>query len=384
MKRIITYIILLLPVLWCSCGADDKASSGADDMSWPLFRGNASLNGNTHVCVPKNPVLLWTYKSGMRTVSSPIVSEGTTYWCDKKGRIVGVDLTGNPVFEYDLASAVEATPMICDSVLYIGRLDGRLSAVSLARKDTIWSFETMGQLSASPNRVDFDGRKAIVFGSYDNYLYCVDEQTGREITRFESGYYLNGAVALWKNHVLFGGCDSWVRVIDCKTGLPADSLLLDAYIPSSPAVMGDYVYIGDYSGNVYELILEKGKITHSRKMMEATQESGSLVSVPAITHNRVYILSSDRYLYAIDRVDGSVRWKYLLKGKVGESSPVVSCGKILVCTKTGIVSLLDVETGELLWEYDTGEQIIGSPAVIRDHFFILTSKGSLFCFGKNR
>ncbi|MDR0349857.1 MAG: serine/threonine protein kinase, partial [Tannerella sp.] len=44
----------------------------------------------------------------------------------------------------------------------------------------------------------FAGRKAIVFGSYDNYLYCVDAVTGRELNRFQSGYYLNGAAALWK------------------------------------------------------------------------------------------------------------------------------------------------------------------------------------------
>ena len=77
-------------------------------------------------------------------------------------------------------------------------------------------------------------------------------------------------------------------------------------------------------------------------------------------------------------------WRYLLKGQVGESSPVVCDGKVLICTKTGIVSILDAATGELLWEYDTGEQIIGSPAVIKDHFLVLSSKGTLFCFGKGK
>ena len=73
----------------------------------------------------------------------------------------------------------------------------------------------------------------------------------------------------------------------------------------------------------------------------------------------------------------------MLKGNVGESSPVVCKDKIIACTKTGIISILDTENGNLLWEYDTGEQIVGSPAVIKDHFFVLTTKGTLFCFGKN-
>lgn len=366
------------------CESEENAVDTEGGMNWPLFRGDASLSGYTNVSLPAEPALLWSYKSSTRTVSSPIVYQGTTYWCDRNGKVRGVDPEGKLVFEYDLQTPVEATPMIHDSVLYIGRLDGYLTALSIARKDTLWNFETMGQISASPNRIGFEGRKAIVFGSYDNYLYCVDEQTGQEINRFESGYYLNGAVALWKKHILFGGCDSWMRIIHSQTGVPTDSLVLEAYIPSSPAVMGDYVYVGDYAGNIYELYLESGKIARQRKFVAASDESGSFVSVPALTDEMLYVLSGDRYLYARDRMDGVVKWKYMLKGKVGESSPVVSYDKVIVCTKTGIVSLLDANNGKLVWEYDTGEQIIGSPAVIKDHFFILTSKGTLFCFGRKK
>lgn len=386
MRKIYLYMCVAVCVAVClaACGSGGGTGGDAGDLDWLIFRGNSSLSGYTDRSLPRDPVLLWSYKGGVRTVSSPVVCGGTTYWCDKNGRISGIGLAGNPVFSYELGTQVEATPMICDSVLYIGGLDGRMSAVALSRKDTLWNFGTMGQISASPNRVDFGGRKAIVFGSYDNYLYCVDEHTGREIGRFESGYYLNGAIALWKKHVVFGGCDSWVRVIDCRTGMPTDSLLLDAYVPSSPAIMGDYVYVGDYTGNIYELYLEDGKIARKRKIVVAEEENGSFVSVPAIRDNTLYILSGDRYLYAIDRMDGSVNWKYLLKGNAGESSPLVCGDKVLVCTKTGIVSVLDTDNGRLLWEYDTGEQIVGSPAVIKDHFFILTAKGTLFCFGKKQ
>lgn len=382
MRGLYLFICMLISLMGCRSG--DELSDNAGDQDWLIFRGNSSLSGYTETSLPKKPTLLWNYKGGVRTVSSPIVSQGTTYWCDKRGNVMGVDLNGNLAFEYDLGTPVEATPMICDSVLYIGRLDGWMSAISLARKDTLWNFETLGQISASPNRISFEGRKAVVFGSYDNYLYCVDERSGEEISRFESGYYLNGAVALWKKHVIFGGCDSWMRIINCKTGIPTDSLLLDAYVPSSPAIMGDYVYVGDYAGNIYEMYLEGGKITHQRKMVVATDDSGSFVSVPAITNKMLYVLSSDRNLYAVDRVDGTVKWKYLLKGNVGESSPVVCADKVIVCTKTGIVSILDASDGRLLWEYDTGEQIVSSPAVIKDHFLILTAKGTLFCFGSGQ
>ena len=385
MKRS-SFVFCLLSIVYClltGCGGGTGFHSGSGELEWPLFRGDPSLSGYTDVRLPQNPVLLWTFNSNARTSSSPVIAGGTTYWSDKRGHIRGVDLTGKQVYDYDFQTAVEATPMIHDSVLYIGRIDGWMSAISLSQKDTLWNFETMGQLNASANCANFEGRKAVVFGSYDNFLYCLDSRTGEEINRFESGYYINGAVALWKQYVLFGGCDAWLRVIDCQTGIATDSLLLDNYIPASPAIIGDFCYVGDYSGNIYECQLEKGKIVRHQKIVEAGNDD-SFVSVPAVTSGNLYFLTHDRHLCSINRKDGTVRWKYLLKGNTGESSPVVCKDKIIVCTKTGIVSILDATTGTLEWEYDTGEQITASPAVIKDRFYILTGKGTLFCFGEKK
>ena len=375
------YIFLLGLFVACNGNTDSSVSQGK--MDWNIFRGDEYFSGYTDIRLPDNPVLLWTYKSEKRTDASPVIDKGVTYWSDSRGRILGVGMNGKLNFEYDLQTAVNATPMIFDSNLYVGRIDGIMTAISLEKKDTVWNYETMGQLSASPNRVNFKGRQAIVFGSYDNFLYCVDAKNGDLFNSFETGYYLNGAVALQKQHVIFGGCDAWLRIINCETGVSTDSLLLDAYIPSSPAIMGDYCYIGDYYGNIYELLLEKGKIVNQKKIMESSGESSSFVSVPAISSKAVYFLSDDRHLYSVDRKDGTVIWKYMLKGNPGESSPVVCKDKVIVCTKTGIITILDVKNGNPVWEYDTGEQIMGSPAVIRDHFMILTAKGTLFCFGKS-
>ncbi|GAB6010913.1 outer membrane protein assembly factor BamB family protein [Viscerimonas tarda] len=377
MKILIKSWFILFIFVGCSNTSPDKER---DAESWPLFRGDAQFSGYTDVEIAEHPALLWTYKSESRTASSPVVYKKTAYWCDKRGQIYGVDINGKRCFSYDFGTAVEATPMIDDSILYIGRIDGLMSALSLARQDTVWNFETFGQISASPNIGAFKGRQAVIFGSYDNFLYCLDKKTGAEIDRFESGYYINGAVALWKDCFISGGCDAWLRIIDGGAGISSDSLQLDTYIPASPAINGDYCYIADHSGNIYEIILKEGKIAQSKKIVAAKDDSGTFVSVPALSAQTLYILSDDRNLYAINRQDGSIRWKYLQKGDSGESSPLVCSDKVISCTKNGFVSLLDAESGELLWEYDTGEQITASPAVIKGYFYILTVKGTLFCF----
>ena len=212
--------------------------------------------------------------------------------------------------------------MLHDSVLYIGRIDGALAAISLSKRDTLWCYRTEGQISASPNVVDFGREKALVVGSYDNYMYCIDLRSGVLRSKFESGYYINGAVATHKRHAIFGGCDAWLRIVDCQKGEVTDSLQLDGYIPASPAIAEENIYIGDYSGNIYEIRTDKGRIYDYRTLLAAEENSGALVSVPAVTPDVLYITSSDKYLFAIDRTTGKELWRYLLKGNIGDSSPV--------------------------------------------------------------
>jgi len=381
--KVQTTTLFLFSVLILSTCKNKTGRVNDNSADWNIFRGNTALTAYTDVPLPDSPQLLWTFKSDSHTKSSPIVYKKVVYWSNKRGRIFGINIDGKQVFDYAMETAVDATPMIHDSVLYIGRIDGFLYAISLAKQDTLWSFETWGQIAASPNLINIDNTKAIIFGSYDNYLYCLDMKNGEEINRYPSGYYINGAVAQSNGFVAYGGCDGWFRVVDCISGIQTDSMEVEAYIPASPAISKDWCYVADYSGNIYEIRLDKGKIVESKKIAESQDESRNFVSVPAVSDKMVYIVSDDRNIYAIDRKDGSIAWKYLLKGNTGESSPVVCKDKLLVCTKSGIVSIHDANTGNLLWEYDTGEQIIASPAVINGCFYILTFKGTLFCFGEN-
>jgi len=375
LKFIIKSWFILILLFACN-----KTHSDNTPNNWLIFRGNPALSGYTNASLPDKPILLWSFKSDFPTKSSPVVYNQVAYWSNRRGRIFGVNIEGKQVFDYAMETAVDATPMIYDSTLYIGRIDGKLSAISLAKRDTLWNFETFGQISASPNRINFDGREAVIVGSYDNNLYCIDSHNGKEINRYESGYYINGAVAQSNNFIVYGGCDGWLRVVDCISGIQTDSLDIGVYIPASPAISNNQCYLADYTGNIYEINLDRGKIVSSKKLIESADESRSFVSVPAVSDKMVYVVSDDRNLYAINRKDGSIAWKYLLKGNTGESSPVICNGRLLVCTRSGIVSIHDAKTGDLLWEYDTGEQIVASPAVVNGCFYILTFKGTLFCF----
>ncbi len=389
MKRWLTCALPVL-CLCSSCAVVNEYATGEPSRDWVVFRGSPSLCGYTGCALPDAPRLLWSRAVHTRTVAAPIVYGGWVYTLDRKGRLRRFSPDGDSLTVHDFKTAVEASFVVDDSTLYVGRIDGHVCAYSITGKKVIWDFETMGQISGSPNLVG----DHVLVGSYDGSMYTLQQATGRKTGQVVTGYYINGTAAVWKRYMMFGGCDAWVRVVDLVTGETTDSLELDTYVPASPAILDGVACACDYNGSVYEMTLDNGRIVKHRRLASATgdcqtevsptdggsgAESG-VVSMPTMTREAVYILSGERHITCIDRASGKVRWRKMLRGVTGECSPIVAQDRVLVCTKDGHVSILDCDNGKELWHYETGEPIVASPAVIGDRFYILTSRGTLLGF----
>jgi outer membrane protein assembly factor BamB len=352
--------------------------SSPDSSAWRYFRADAAMSGYTATALPHSPALLWSYRSHTRTVASPVVHGGVVYWNDKRGNIRGVSAAGDSCFFYSYGASMDSNPLIENGVMYTGRNDGRMCALSLAACDTLWTFKTCGQISGAPALIG----GSLVFGSYDNFMYSVDAASGKELARFESGYYINGSVACWRGYALYGGCDGWLRMVDVGNGAEVAAVELKAYIPASAAVRGSAAYVNDYAGNLYELSLSSGGMKLERVLCEADDGEGQSTSMPAVSAHMACCLGGDGYLRAFSRASGREMWRALLTGKAGESSPLICRNRVIACSKSGQIAILDAATGKQLWEYDAGEQIVGSPAVVSGRFYVLTARGTLLCFGR--
>ena len=375
----LTYVPLVL--FFCaSCTQINEYLTGAQDRDWTIYRGSPSLCGYTGCALPDAPQLLWSVETRTRTVAAPVVYDGWVYTLDRKGCLRRFSMVGDSASVYDFQTTIEASFVAGDSMLYAGRTDGYVNAYDINKQQVVWEFETLGQISGSPNLVDGQ----LLVGSYDGSMYTLDSKSGRKTGQFETGYYINGTAAVWQGYMMFGGCDKWVRVVDIATGTVTDSVALDSYVPASPAILDGVACACDYNGNVYEMKLDGGKISDLRKLVTATEDNaeqdGGVVSMPTLTRTDVFILSGDRHICCIGRSSGQVRWKKMLRGVTGECSPLVAKDRVLVCTKDGHVSILGAKDGTELWHYETGEPIVASPAVIRDYFFVLTARGTLLCF----
>ena len=391
MKKSLIFALLVLCFLY-SCSAISDLPDNMQSDNWTIFRGSPSLSGNSECSVPAVPQLRWSRTVQTRTVASPIVCEGVVYTLDRKGRLRSFTAEGDSALIFDFNTPIEASFIVSDSVLYIGRIDGFVNAFSLKEKKLLWEYETLGQISGSPNLISPSGAgetphrptPIILIGSYDGGMYSLDATSGKLTNRYATGHYINGTAAVWHNYMVFGGCDTWLRMVDCATGLCTDSLQLDTYLPASPAILGDIAYEADYNGNIYEIRLKDGHFANYRKLVEVNKENeddaSGLVAMPTTARDAVIAFTGERYISCFERTDGKLRWRKMLRGITGESSPIVCDDKVIVCTKDGHISLLDLNNGKELWHYDCGEQIIASPAVIPGCFYILTSRGTVMCF----
>lgn len=383
MKRLLLFVLLALCLL-SDCSVVNEFQNDNMPADWTIFRGSPSLCGNSECDIPSVPKLLWNKSVQTRTVASPIVYDGIVYTLDRKGKLRSFTENGDSSLVYDFKTSIEASFMVNDSILYIGRIDGFVNAFSIKKKRIIWNYETLGQISGSPNLIMVNGKPNLLVGSYDSNMYVFDALTGTKKNQHETGYYINGTAAVWRKFMVFGGCDTWLRIVDTTTGHTTDSLQLDTYLPASPAILGDIAYEADYNGNIYEIKLENGRFAQHRKLVSVNKdnedESTGLVSMPTATRDAVVALTGERYVSCFERSNGELRWKKMLRGITGECSPIVCNDKVIVCTKDGHISLFDINDGTELWHYEAGEQIISSPAVVPGRFYILTSRGTLLCF----
>ncbi len=156
---------------------------------------------------------------------------------------------------------------------------------------------------------------------------------------------------------------------------------------SSPAVVGDTVYVGSTDHNLYAIDRGTGAVKWKF-------ETGSRVnSSPAVADGLVYFGSYDGLFYAVEAASGKVRWKFTTGGEhrftdkhlhgaqpVSESmpdpfdfylsSPAVSAGVVYFGGGDGNVYALDAASGNLKWKFQTGNVVHASPAVAEGMVFV--------------
>ena len=387
---------------WCAAAAVPEAD-------WPMFRGGPSLAGVAGGSLPGRLALRWTFKTGGPVKSSAAMVRDRVFIGSDDGNVYALALPdGKQIWAFKTGGAVESSPLVLEGRVYVGSSDGLLYALEAASGKLLWKYVTEDKILGAPNWVKFgaasgagvspaapgippaggetphDGRPegrrdarptAVLVGSYDFKLHCVDAGTGRSNWVYETGNYINGSPAVANGQAIFGGCDGLLHVIALAEGKQLKEIDAGAYIAGSAALVDGRAYFGQYENEFLCVDLAAGK-----KAWTFRDRDFPYYSSPAVTKDFVVFGGRDKLLHCLKRADGHAVWSFATRGKV-DSSPAVCGDKVVVGSDDGRLYLVSLETGKELWSYEIGQPVESSPAVARGQVVVGGDDGGVYCFG---
>jgi len=274
-------------------------------------------------------------------ISSPVVDNGKVFFGSGDGNIYAADAeTGILQWKFATKDVVHASPAVANNTVYVGSWDSYLYAIDATTGQQKWAFKT-GEDNTTHNQVGFQSSPAVVNGTIyvgcrDAHVYAIDAATGHKKWDYPtSKSWVVGTPTVRDGVVYVGTSDSSrFMAIDAGTGRLRGNFLAGGYMFSSPAIAGDLLYVGDFSGKLYAIDAKTLKVAWEFQTDAAKKDPlqllnpdgtlnrsvskpvfndfedmyidlyrsisvGAIVSSPVIDHGSVYFGSMDGKLYSL-------------------------------------------------------------------------------------
>jgi outer membrane protein assembly factor BamB len=191
---------------------------------------------------------------------------------------------------------------------------------------------------------------------------------------------LSGQVYALDDFGLEGVSARWLSAVGTEKGFGG------AY--GSPAV-GRYVYVSGIDGFLYAFDGSGGagsvQVAWRQPQFEA-EDMPPLVGSPALDEagGIIAVGSEDGGLYAYNALTGeSLHWSpFRTDGKVW-STPVLRNGVAYFGSQDGSVYAVSLETGALVWRFDTGAAVVATPLVHKNLLIVGSFDRQLYALGLN-
>ena len=363
-------------------GAEPKPVSSG----WSSFRHDLAQTGVASSSLPSELELLWEVTLGDQILATVAIVGDFVYVPCLSGELVCLDRkTGAKVWAYKTVEVVEknsfapgfkSTPTVAGDSIYLGDEEGVFHAIDRKTGKGRWKFATGGEIYSSA--AVLEGR--VIFGSYDNRLYCLLEKDGSLIWKYETQGYVHCSPAVVDGVTFIAGCDEHLRAIDIKTGEQTVEVPLETYLIASPAVVGDVLYVGTFASEVVAVDWKKKEIVWR---YSAGESEHPFHSSAAVTEQLVVVGGRDKLVHAIDRSTGRKVWTFPTRAKI-DSSPVIVGDRVFIGSNDGNLYALGLADGKERWKFNAGKPISAGPAVGEGVLVVGSESrdGKVYCFGK--
>jgi outer membrane protein assembly factor BamB len=266
---------------------------------------------------------------------------------------------------------VVASPVIGDTVAYIGSLDSTLYAVDLLTGKVKWALHLGGAIRSS---VCHDNERVYQLCS-DGFLYRIKKDSGNVDGYFRTmnGYmgerqndfadYYHSSPVMVGSTIFFGAGES-IYAINVNDGNPVWIVKTGGLVHTTPAISAGRLFAGSFDGYLYSIDITTGNVGWKFKTTGIMNfPSGEVTGNPVVSNGIVFASARDNNLYAIDVNGGYAHW--LKNFPKGWALPVtVNDSAIYVGTSDDrTLFAYDIVSGRELWQTKVGFNILGGCAI---------------------
>ena len=301
-------------------------------------------------------------------------------------RTRSVDLALKPpfrtVWRYGAGSLVEFPPSIGYGRLYFSTNAGRFASISLKSGGRAWKIEMHRCVAASP--AIGPHAHGTIYAAFLNRPPCNVDSGGHGhdglVVAFSAGHGKihwqhtigpsESSPLLIGDRLYVGDWNGDVWAFDADNGRILWRHHVGGAVKGAIASAGGRLYVGAYDGRLY-CLSQEGKQLWRASGQHRLLGHGRFYSTPALAYGRVYIGSTDGKIYSFGATTGKLRWSHSTGGYV-YASPAVWDGLVFAGSYSGRFFALDAATGTQRWSFRANGQISGSATVIGNVVYFAT------------
>jgi outer membrane protein assembly factor BamB len=286
------------------------------------------------------------------------------------------------VWTYKAGSLVEFPPAIGYGRLFFSTNHGKLVAINAETGKRAWKYVSGRCVAASPALGD--QQRGSVYAVFLNKPPCNAKRGGGLVMAFSAGH---GKIRWTKaigasetsplligNRLYIGDWNGRVWALDARSGRTKWVSGSHGPIKGAIAYSDGRLYVGSYDGHVYCIGAAHGRLIWKAKAQARLYGHVRFYSTPAVAYGRVYIGGTDGKVYSYGATSGKLRWSHSTGGYV-YASPAVWNKLVLVGSYSKTFYAFDAATGAVRWTYKVGSPISGSATVIGDVVYFATLGG---------
>jgi outer membrane protein assembly factor BamB len=260
-----------------------------------------------------------------------------------------------PIWHRPLHGLVEFPAVVWEGVAYVNNFPGWLRAVSMRDGRVLWK-RRIGTLVAASPAVDPDRGLLLVTTMEPGYVKALDLQTGKVRWRYYTGRAEPSPV-IRDGIAYLAATNGNVFALDLDRHKPRWIFHGGVKVTSSPALVGNRLYYGDYAGRVFALNSRSGRV-----IWQASAGSRVYGTV-AVAGGRVFAPSVFSGVSALSAHSGRLLWRIPI-GAYTYSSPAVYRGRVYFGTYEGLVYSADARSGRVYWRRPAGGAVSGAAQVV--------------------